>query len=172
MGSVIQAGFGYIESRQVKQAKDFEAMQLQRAAIARKAAGTQDAYEQRKIGEKIESNAIAAMAASGGVVESDIVADLKATTDYNVLSTLFASKEESNQLTLQARLKSYEGKQAKRMGTAKLATALISEGVQAGMSAASSPSTSTVTSTTQSGIVSPGAGIDTYANSGRYAGYA
>ena len=124
MGDVVSSGFGYIESVQVKKAKNAEAEQLERAAIAREAAGTNAAYDQRKVGERVQSDAIAAMAASGGVVDSDIVADLKSTTDYNVLSELFAGKTESASMALQAKMKKFEGKQAKRMATTKLLTSI------------------------------------------------
>jgi len=136
MGDVVQAGAGYIESRQVKKAKAAEAEQLERAAIAREAAGTNQAYEQRKVGERVESNAIAVMAASGGVVDTDIVADLKSTTDYNVLSELFAGKTESASMNLQAKMKKFEGKQAQRMGGAKLITSI---GVAAGKAFTGAP---------------------------------
>jgi hypothetical protein len=139
MADVVSKGFGYVEGRQIKKAKDVEAQQLRRAAIAREAAGTNQAYEQRKQGEKVQSNAIAVMAASGGVVDSDIVADLKSTTDYNVLSELFAGKTESSSLKLQAKMKEFEGKQAKRLGTAKLITSLVVEGGKAMAGGAGTP---------------------------------
>lgn len=164
MGSLVNAGFGYIESRQIKKAKDAEAEQLRRAAIAREAQGTNQAYEQRKLGERVQSNAIAAMAASGGVVDSEIIADLKSTTDYNVLSELFASKTESQSIKTQAALKEFEGRQAKRMGTAKLFTTLAVEGVKAaagGMGGAGS----------SGGLTSPGTGLDIN-NGAQFAGYA
>lgn len=128
MGKMVESGFGYIEGRQIKKAKNLEAEQLERASIARTAAGTRDAYEQRKLGEKVASDAVAAMAAGGGVVDSDIVANINATTDYNVLSTLFAAKEESKQLDLTSRLRRHEGKTAQRMAGAKFLTTAISEG--------------------------------------------
>ncbi|MDC0600112.1 hypothetical protein OAO65_02260 [Flavobacteriales bacterium] len=131
MAEVAKAGFGYIEGRQIKKAKDFEAEQLERAAIEREAKGTTQAYEQRKAGERAESAAIATMAASGGVVDSDIVAKLKSTTDYNVLSELFASKTESASMRLQAKTKRVEGKQAKRMAKASLITSIAIKGAEA-----------------------------------------
>lgn len=133
MGDVVNAGFGYIEGRQIKKAKDAEAEQIRRAAIAREATGTVQAGDQRKIGAMVESNAIAAMAAGGGVVDSEIVADLKSTTDYNVLSELFASKTESASMNLQAKMAEFEGRQAKRMATAKLITTIA---IEAGKAAA------------------------------------
>lgn len=120
MAQVVSAGLGYVESRQVKRAKEAEAEQLEKAADARRAAGTQDAYEQRQLGKKVESDAIAAMAAGGGVVDSDVVADIKSTADYNVMSALFASREEAKQTDLTARYRKFEGKMAKRFGSAKL----------------------------------------------------
>ena len=171
MGDVVSAGFGYIEGRQIKKAKDAEAEQMRRAAIAREATGTVQAGDQRKIGEMVESNAIAAMAAGGGVVDSDIVADLKSTTDYNVLSELFASKTESASMNLQAKMTEFEGKQAKRMGTAKLVTSLAVAAGKAAAGAGGAPTPETITSTSQSNIVQPNSGFDMY-NGSQFGGYA
>lgn len=117
MAKLAEAGFGYFEGRQAKQAADAEAKQMRLAATARRAAGTQDAYEQKKIGEQVTSDAIAAMAAGGGGMVDNILADIKTTTDYNVLSALFAGEQEAKGLDYAARLKQYEGKMAKRMAT-------------------------------------------------------
>ena len=164
MGSVISSGFGYIESRQVKKAKEADAEQLRNAGIARYAAGTQDAYDQRKRGEKVASDAIATMAASGGAVESDVVARVKSTTDYNVLSALHAAKEERKQLNLAARYKEYEGKMAKRHATARFLTTVISEGAK--MFAMGGAPTSTTSGGTSVGMT----GGASYGSD--YAGYA
>ena len=170
MGEVVSAGFGYIEGRQIKKAKDAEAEQLRRAAIAREATGTVQAGDQRQVGNMVESNAIAAMAAGGGVVDSDIIADLKSTTDYNVLSELFASKTESASMNLQAKMTEFEGKQAKRMATAKLITSLAVAAGSAYAGAKKAPAKKNITSTSQSEIVDSGAGVDMY--SGQFGGYA
>lgn len=172
MAGVVDAGFGYIEGRQIKKAKKSEAEQLERAAISREASGTTQAYDQRKFGERVESDAIAAMAAGGGVVDSDIVADIKSTTDYNVLSELFASKTESASTRLQAKMKRFEGDQAKKMATVKLVTAV---GVAAGKSIAGMPSAggkspTRITSTFDSKIVDGGAGSNVDFN--RFSGVA
>jgi hypothetical protein len=119
MAKLIDAGFGYLEGRQAKYAADAEAKQMELAAAARRAAGTQDAYEQRKIGEQVASDAIAAMAAGGGGVSDNILADIKTTADYNVLSTLFAGEQEAKGMIYAAKLKKHEGKMAKRMATTK-----------------------------------------------------
>ena len=119
MGKLVEAGFGYFEGRQAKQAADAEAKQLRIAATARRAAGTQDAYEQGKIGERVASDAVAAMAAGGGGVSDNILADIKTTTDYNVLSSLFAGEQEAKGMNYAAKIKNFEGKMAKRMATMK-----------------------------------------------------
>jgi len=170
MGDVVSAGFGYIEGRQIKKAKDAEAEQMRRAAIAREATGTVQAGDQRKIGEVVQSNAIAAMAAGGGVVDSDIVADLKSTTDYNVLSELFASKTESASMNLQAKMTEFEGRQAKRMATAKLVTAIAVEAGKAAAGAGAAGAPTPITSTAQSSIVSSGSGYNMN-NGTSFAGY-
>jgi hypothetical protein len=172
MGEVVSSGFGYIEGRQIKKAKDSEAEQLRRAAIAREATGTVQAGDQREIGAMVESNAIAAMAAGGGVVDSDIVADLKSTTDYNVLSELFASKTESASMNLQAKMKEFEGRQAKRMATAKLVTSLAVAAGKAAAGAGGAPTgpATPITSTAQSSAVSFGSGYNMN-NGTSFAGY-
>jgi hypothetical protein len=170
MAGLASSGFGYIESRQVKDAKDNEAAQLERAAISRKAVGTTMAMDQRQIGERVESDAIAAMAAGGGVVDSDIVADIKSTTDYNVLSELFASKTESASMRYQAKMSKYEGKLAKRMGTAKLITSIAIEGGKAAAGAGAGLPPTPIKSTSQSSIVRPGSGYNIN-NGTQYGGY-
>ena len=127
MGKAVEAGFGFFEGRAIKKSKDAEADQLRRAANLRIAQGTQDAYEQRKIGERVQSDAVAAMAAGGGMTDIEQLADIKSTTDYNVLSTLFASKNEAQQQRYAARIRNHEGRMAKRMATAKAITTAITE---------------------------------------------
>lgn len=119
MGKIAEAGFGYFEGRQAKKAAEAEAKQIELAAMARRAAGTQDAYDQKQIGEQVMSDAIAAMAAGGGGVSDNILAKIKTTTDYNVLSALFAGEQEAKGMDYAARIKKFEGKQAKRMATMK-----------------------------------------------------
>ena len=133
--TMVNAGFDALQGAQTKKAKDAEAKQLRLAGDARKAAGTHEAYNQRKIGERVASDAVAAMAAGGGMVESDILADIKTTTDYNVLSALFASKEEAKGFEIAARFKAHEGKMAKRFATVKLVTAGLTTAASAIMGA-------------------------------------
>lgn len=161
MGGIVSAGFGYIEGRQIKKAKDAEAEQLDRAAIARTASGTIQAADQRRIGQTVESNAIAAMAAGGGVVDSDIIANLKSTTDYNVLSELFASKTESDSLRLQARMRKSEGKRAQRNAALGLVTSLaVAGGKLSAKTPTPTPTPTFITSTAQSDIVDFGSGYN------------
>lgn len=119
MGKLTEAGFGYFEGRQAKKAAEAEAKQIELAAMARRAAGTQDAYDQKKIGEQVMSDAVAAMAAGGGGVSDNILAKIKTTTDYNVLSALFAGEQEAKGMDYAAKIKKFEGKMAKRIATAK-----------------------------------------------------
>lgn len=119
MGKLAEAGFGYFEGRQAKKAAEAEAKQIELAAMARRAAGTQDAYDQKQIGEQVMSDAVAAMAAGGGTVSDNILAKIKTTTDYNVLSALFAGEQEAKGMDYAAKVKKFEGKMAKRMATAR-----------------------------------------------------
>lgn len=145
MGKLAEAGFGYFEGRQAKKAAEAEAKQIELAATARRAAGTQDAYDQKKIGEQVMSDAVAAMAAGGGGVSDNILAKIKTTTDYNVLSSLFAGEQEAKGMDYAAKIKKFEGKMAKRMATAR---SIINVGEAAGeafmMGAGGPPGSSTV----------------------------
>lgn len=127
MAKSIESAFGYFEGRAIKSSKDAEAEQIERAAAARRAAGTQDAYLQKKMGEKVASDAVAQMAASGGMVEAPILADIHSVKDYNVLSTLFASKDEAQALDYAAKLKHREGRQAKSIATMKTVASFITD---------------------------------------------
>jgi hypothetical protein len=135
MGKIVEAGFGYYEGRQAKYAADAEAKQMRLAATARRAAGTHDAYEQRKIGEQVASDAVAAMAAGGGGVSDNVLADIKTTADYNVLSALFAGEQEAKGMDYAAKLKNFEGKMAKRIATAKTIIGVGEEAANAFMAA-------------------------------------
>lgn len=140
MGKLAEAGFGYFEGRQAKKAAEAEAKQIELAATARRAAGTQDAYDQKRIGEQVMSDAVAAMAAGGGGVSDNIMAKIKTTTDYNVLSALFAGEQEAKGMDYAAKVKKFEGKMAKRMATAR---SIINTGeavVEAFMAAGGAPS--------------------------------
>jgi len=119
MGKLAVAGFGYFEGRQAKKAAEAEAKQIELAAMARRAAGTQDAYDQKQIGEQVMSDAVAAMAAGGGTVSDNVMVKIKTTTDYNVLSALFAGEQEAKGMDYAAKIKKFEGKMAKRIATAK-----------------------------------------------------
>lgn len=132
MAGLEEAGFGYIESRAIKKSKDAEAAQIRKAAIARKAAGAEDAYLQRKLGDRVASDALAAMAAGGGQVEAPVLADIKSITDYNVLASMFAAEAETREMDYAARTIKFEGKQQKRLATEKLAREAIKTVVSMG----------------------------------------
>lgn len=139
MGKLAEAGFGYFEGRQAKKAAEAEAKQIELAAMARRAAGTQDAYDQKQIGEQVMSDAIAAMAAGGGTVSDNVLAKIKTTTDYNVLSALFAGEQEAKGMDYAAKIKKFEGKQAKRMATMRSIINAGEAGAQAYMAASGAP---------------------------------
>lgn len=136
MGKLAEAGFGYFEGRQAKKAAEAEAKQIELAAMARRAAGTQDAYDQKQIGEQVMSDAVAAMAAGGGGVSDNVLAKIKTTTDYNVLSALFAGEQEAKGMDYAAKIKKFEGKMAKRMATARTIINIGEEAASAYMAGA------------------------------------
>lgn len=121
--TVMSATSAYAEGSAEKKAADYEAEQLERAATAKIAEGSRQAYERRREGDIIESNARAAMAAGGGSTTDagmvERLGDIGAQADYNVLSALFESEEEAQGIKEKAKVRRWEGRVAKRRGIAK-----------------------------------------------------
>lgn len=97
-----------------KDAKDLESRLLLSNARARLSQGVQQAQEHRRVGEKTSSDAIAAMAAGGGVVDEKILAKIKAKADYNAMASMYNARVESAGLESEARLRNMEGRRARR----------------------------------------------------------
>jgi len=93
-----------------------------RRAKAAMATGQRKAIEERRRGKAIQSDAVAAMAAGGGVSDDagaiETLAKIEQVTDYNALSALYEGDSEAEGLRLENR---YNKKIAK---TKKFATAL------------------------------------------------
>jgi len=106
----------------------FTAKQLEANAKAVKAQGTRSAYFQRKQGETAESDARARMAAGGGGVDTEKLAEFKSVTDYNVMAQLYDSERRAKGLSEQAGAKRREAalamKRAKRKKKSYIGTIL------------------------------------------------
>jgi hypothetical protein len=109
-----------------------DAAQMVRNAKARYAEGTRAAGETQRQGQRMLSDARAAMAAGGGTTTDagaiEQQAKIQQATDYNALASLFEAETESDAMKYGAAVKRYEGKAAKRAGfmsALKKATSLI-----------------------------------------------
>lgn len=120
------------QGKAIKKSKDFEEAQLQQQATARYAEGTREAYEQRRRSDIVESNARAAMAASGGTTTDEAaegqLAKIGAEGDYNVLASLFDAKLDAQGLQNRAAAADYEGKLARKESRFKALSTVMSKG--------------------------------------------
>ena len=84
-----------------KRAAKIEAAQLEKRANQEEAQGGREAIEIRRQGLVIQSDAKAAMAASGGVTDDvgavKTLSDIHGVTNYNALAALFTAKETAQQ---------------------------------------------------------------------------
>lgn len=133
IGSTLLGVYGkYKEGREAKKAADFEAGQLEEQASARLATGTRQAYETRRQGDIVSSDARAAMAAMGGTTTDagavEQLAALDTVTDYNVLATLYDARTESEGLRKQAEATRKSGRIKERAGKFAAASTLIQGG--------------------------------------------
>lgn len=115
-----------------KEQLDSQANQLRRNAKVRKAASQRDANDERYLGDLAVSQALAAAAASGGGVSNPTVlrlmADLDAEGEYRALSRLYAGEEDAMGMELEARNLNKTGRAAKRRGTMKAASTILTGG--------------------------------------------
>ena len=111
-------------------AKKFEASQINRNAKAISAKGNREAYETRRQGKVLASNARAAMAGSGGLTSDagavEDLAKIKRTTDYNALSALFESETQAENLKMKAKARTLEGRQGNIGGLRKSLSTVLS----------------------------------------------
>lgn len=134
-GTALQAGGAIQAGNAAKRGADFEAAQLQRNAMAQRAMGTRQAFQQRQEGATMMSNARAAIAAGGGSTTDagsmEMLADISEMTDYNVLAALYDSESKAQGLDTEAAVKKYEGKLARQQGRMKALTTTLTGASQA-----------------------------------------
>ena len=126
----MQVGGELREGKAIKASKDFEAAQLDRQATARYAEGTRSAYEDKRASDIVQSNARAAMAASGGTTTdegaTEQLAGIESRGKYNVLASLFDAEVDAQSLKLRADASRYEGKLAKHESKRRALSTVIS----------------------------------------------
>lgn len=131
LGSTIfSAGSALAGGSAADKAARFKAKQIERNAIAKRAEGTRQTQEGLRIGRKLQSDAIAAMAAGGGsttdVGAIEQQAKLKQVTDVNALTALFEAEEQAKGMDLAAKGVRLEGKMAKKKGQRQALSTIIS----------------------------------------------
>jgi hypothetical protein len=88
-------------AKAAKAAAKMEAAQLEKRANQEEAQGGREAIEIRRQGLVIQSDAKAAMAASGGVTDDEgavkTLSDIHGVVNYNALAALFTAKETAQQ---------------------------------------------------------------------------
>jgi hypothetical protein len=123
MDTMFSAGSSIAEGNAAEKAARFKAKQVERNAIAKRAQGTRQTQEGLRVGRKLQSDAIAAMAASGGsttdVGAIETQAKLKQVTDVNALTALFEAEEQAKGMELAGKGIRMEGKMAKKAGQRK-----------------------------------------------------
>ncbi|MEW8287243.1 MAG: hypothetical protein AB2563_11120 [Candidatus Thiodiazotropha endolucinida] len=114
MSTSMQVASSLMQARYHLQASEFTADQLKRNAKARFALGTRQAYEERRQGRVMMSDARAAMAASGGSTTDagafNQLADIKTVTDFNARSAIFGGQSEVMGLREKAEATLLEGR--------------------------------------------------------------
>lgn len=128
--TVISAGGAYEEGVQAKNSADYKAKQLEVNAGQQRAMGQRQAIEARRQGRLAESKLQANAAASGaGASDPTVVGlaqDIGAESEYNALTQLYNAEEQARGMEGEGSLLRYEGRMAKRAGTRKAITTLLS----------------------------------------------
>lgn len=117
IASVYGAHMQGVSEQQVSAA---EARQLEQKSKAAIATSQKEASEQKRRARLLQSQLIARAAASGSSVSDvgieNLLAGLEAEGEYNALSALYEGKTRADSLSYAAKVRRFEGKQAKRAG--------------------------------------------------------
>ena len=123
------------KGKAAEQAGNLKAAQYAKAAKASAAVGTRKSAEIRRQGAGMQSDAAAAMAASGGVTDDagaiQTMADIEQVTDYNALSAIFEGGTKAQEQQFAGSLSKWEGKEAKRASKREAVSTVISSASKA-----------------------------------------
>lgn len=116
-----------------QKAADHPADQARQAAGQERAAAQREAIEQRRQGGFIASRAQAVGAASGagGAGLENILGDIGAEGEFRALSSMFMGEERARGLEMQADVKEFEGKEARRASRMGAITTALRGGAKA-----------------------------------------
>lgn len=145
-GTVLSAGGAYAQGVQADKAAKYEANQMAVNAGQERAMAQRRSIESRRQARLAESRLQAVAGASGaGAVDPTTVRlaqDIGAEGEYNALSDLYTGEEQARQLEGAAGLRRYEGKMARKAGTLKaISTVLSSAGSMYGKYGGGGPQT-------------------------------
>lgn len=124
IGGVAQYQQAQAQSAQLK----WQAKQMKRNAKALLAEGYREAALEHKKGDKLRSRATAVMAAQGGGMDTERLADIEQQTDYNALAALYEGESAARSMRYGSEVKLNEADTAKRAGKMAVATGLMEGG--------------------------------------------
>ena len=135
IGTAVSALGQAAEGEAAEAASKMAARQLEHDADQSEAEGLRTAREYRRRGDRTKSDAIAAMAAGGGV-SNDVgaiktLADIEQVYDYNSMAAIYQSRNRAQQQRFQAETTREEGHMAKRAGYVKSIGTVLRGGAQA-----------------------------------------
>jgi hypothetical protein len=133
------------EGKSANRSARYEAEQYDNLSQAARAKGSHVAYDDRRQGRVLESDARAAMAAGGGSASDagalELLGKIGAETQYNSLAALFEGETEAQGYKRKADTRRYEGKLAKSAGKRKALSTVLGGASQIYSSWSSTPST-------------------------------
>lgn len=120
IGTGLSTGGQFAGGIQANRSAKFSAQQAERNALAEIAASTTEATEQRRQGKAVQSDARAAMAASGSTTTDpgalETLGKIGQVSEYNALSALFGGENRAEALRTAARARRAEGRSAMTAG--------------------------------------------------------
>jgi hypothetical protein len=118
------------EGAQKRKIKYQEAQGLTEAGHRQMAATSAEVAEERRIKERVEGRAISVAAASGAGIDDptmvNLIGDLNAEGEYNVLARLYAGSDQAEGLYQQSNVARREGEMALQQGYMKALTTVMS----------------------------------------------
>jgi hypothetical protein len=108
-GNILEGAVAYHEGQ-------ITGAQLDREAVTSRAMGSRYAAEERRKGDVMLSNTVAAMASGGGGVSPTVLGDIKDRADYESLAKLFEGETEARSLESQADVARATGEWQQRLG--------------------------------------------------------
>lgn len=126
--TILSVGSHIAGGHAADRAASSEAKQLRRNANARVAQGTREAYQEKKAGERVESDTIAAMAAGGAAFDEGMaerMGEIGEITDYNALAAMYEAETEAAGLRQQAKLRRKAGQRAYATGFVKAGSTIL-----------------------------------------------